>query len=233
MGVAERSFRISGATGPIPGVAWLPPGAGGLVLLGHGGSGDKRSPRIVELATWFAANGLAAAAIDGPYHGERVPAPVPAPEYQARMVADGIDDVLDRMTADWLAVVRHLGFARVGYLGVSLGTRFGLPLAAALGDRLQCAVLGKFGLRQHPAMPAGLATPERAVREARAITAPVLFHVQWDDEIFPRDGQLALFDALAAPGKQLIAYAGGHGASPPGAVEHWRTFVHRHLGEEG
>ncbi|MEV0273801.1 dienelactone hydrolase family protein [Hamadaea sp. NPDC050747] len=233
MGVVERSFRISGATGPVPGVAWLPPDPAGLVLLGHGGSGHKRSPRIVELATWFAANGLAAAAIDGPYHGERVPMPVPAPAYQARMVAEGIDGVLDRMTADWLAAARLVGLDRIGYVGLSLGTRFGLPLAAALGDRLRCAVFGKFGLRHHPGMPAGLATPERTIREARSITAPVLFHSQKDDELFPRAGQLALFDAFAAPGKQLIAYAGGHGVTPPGAVEHWRTFVHRHLGEGG
>ncbi|NUT23911.1 MAG: hypothetical protein HOV77_32510, partial [Hamadaea sp.] len=137
-GVVERTFQITGATGPVLGVAWLPakepkaaepkaaePETAGseaarLVLLGHGGSGHKRSPRNVELGTWFAANGLAAAAIDGPYHGDRVRAPIPAKEYQERMVAEGVDAVLDRMTADWLAVVRMLGAERVAYVGLSL-----------------------------------------------------------------------------------------------------------------
>jgi hypothetical protein len=32
---------------------------------------------------------------------------------------------------------------------------------------------------------------------ARAVSAPVLYHVRWDDEIFPRDGQFELFEALA------------------------------------
>jgi dienelactone hydrolase len=218
-------------TGSAPGVAWLPAvAAPGLVLLGHGGSGHKRSPRNVELGQWFAANGLAAVALDGPYHGDRA-----APDYQARMVAAGMDGVLDRVTDEWLSAVSFLteaegvDGARVGYLGLSMGTRFGLPIAAALGERLRCAVLGKFGLEHHPDLPAGLARPDRAVREARGIRVPVLFHLQWDDEIFPRAGQLALFDEVGSPDKELMAYAGSHGETKPEAVVRWRDFIRRHL----
>lgn len=206
------------------------------MLLGHGGSGHKRSGRIAGLARWFAAyGGLASLAIDGPYHGDRVPHPMDATEYQPRVAAEGIDRVLDRMTADWCASVDALGAAglvdpgRLAYLGLSLGARFGLPTAAALGDRLHAVVLGKFGLSQTPAMPPGLNAPARVAADARAITAPALFHLQWDDEIFPRDGQLALFDELGSPDKQLTAYAGPHAATKPAAVAYWRAFVVRHL----
>jgi hypothetical protein len=40
---------------------------------------------------------------------------------------------------------------------------------------------------------------------ARAVSAPVLYHVQWDDAIFPRAGQFELFDALASADKRLSA----------------------------
>jgi dienelactone hydrolase len=140
-----------------------------------------------------------------------------------------------RITGDWLAAVDAIGAAgiadtaNVGYVGMSLGTRFGLPLAAALGSRLRCAVLGKFGLEQGPGLPAGLSVPERVARDARLVAAPVLFHLQCSDEVFPRDGQLALFDALGSRDKQLIGFAGRHAETRPEAVAAWRDFVVRHL----
>jgi hypothetical protein len=57
----------------------------------------------------------------------------------------------------------------------------------------------------------------------------VLFHVQWDDELFPRDGQFELFDMIGAQDKRLIAFPGLHGAAAPAAIEAWCAFVAHHL----
>ncbi|MEV0396270.1 hypothetical protein [Polymorphospora rubra] len=75
----------------------------------------------------------------------------------------------------------------------------------------------------------GLDAPQRVAADARQVTAPALFHVQWHDEIFPRDGQLALFDLLGSPDKELAGYPGGHAEIRPTAVGRWRGFVCRHL----
>jgi hypothetical protein len=63
------------------------------------------------------------------------------------------------------------------------------------------------------------------------VTAPALFHLQWHDEIFPKDGQLALFDLLGSRDKHLDGYDGTHGETPPAAVARWRHFISRHLAE--
>lgn len=218
----ERSFALSGPAGVVPGVVWLPPSAAGLVLLGHGGSGHKRSARIVGLARWFASAGLAAVAIDGPRHGDRLAVPGDAAA------------VRDRMAADWQLTVEALAGSvdtdNLGYLGLSMGTRFGLPAVAALGDRVRCAVFGKFGLRQSPLLPPDLHVPDRITRDAERIGAPLLFHLQHDDEIFPRQGQQALFELFGSKDKQLLEYPGPHGQTDPAAITRWREFIDSHLG---
>ena len=67
-------------------------------------------------------------------------------------------------------------------------TRFGLPVCATLGDALRGAVLGKFGLR-HAASFYGAADTATRLRETAAeVRAPVAFHLQWDDELSPKEG---------------------------------------------
>jgi dienelactone hydrolase len=217
--VLRRSFRIHRSVGQVPGTVWIPvarskPGA--LVLLGHGGSGDRHSSRITSMAARLNSAGIAAAAIDGPFHGERVKPRLSNSEYQARIAADGIDAVLDRMAGDWVAtcdVLTDAGIAEranLGYFGLSMGTRFGLASAVALAPGVRCAVFGKFGTQSSPDMNPALQAPARALDAASRISIPILFHLQWHDEVFPRAGQLELFDAFASSVKELHGFAGGH-----------------------
>jgi len=234
-GCTERSFVLRRDPGPVPGVLWSPaaPVRPALVLLVHGGSGHKRCDRHLRMGRWLASAGLAVLAIDGPYHGDRVPAPMAPSVYQQLIADEGIERVTARMTGDWLEAVSALADqgwaddARISVFGLSMGARFGLPVAAALGPRLRCAVFGKFGIRQAEPLDPGLCAPAFMTATAQAISAPVLYHVQWDDEIFPRDGQFELFDALSSVDKRLTARSGRHAETEPGDEASWQEFIRR------
>jgi dienelactone hydrolase len=230
----ERSFLLRRRPGSVPGVLWSPQATvpRATVLLFHGGSGHKRSERYLRMGRWLASEAcLAVIAIDGPYHGGRVSAPMAPSVYQQLIADEGIERVTARITADWLEAVSALAglgladAAHVSVFGMSMGARFGLPAAAALGPRLQCAVLGKFGIRQAAPLHPGLRAPGLMAAAARAVSAPLLYHVQWDDEIFPRDGQFELFDALASADKQLTARPGPHGQTHPDDEMSWQYFI--------
>ncbi len=236
--VTEHRFDVLRSGTVVPGILWQPAQperALPLVLLGHGGSGHKRASRQLHLARLFAKSQIAAVAIDGPYHGDRLTEPLDTAQYRQQMAATGVDTVTDNMLADWFAVLdavtdlNLININQVAYLGLSMGTRFGLPLVAAAGSRLRCAVLGKYGLQQPPSWPVAIDMTRRFTRDAPRITIPVLFHIQWDDELFPRSGQLDLFDLLGSPAKQLLAFPGPHGHTAPTAITAWHEFVCRHL----
>lgn len=218
--VAEVLFSVERDGHQVPAFAWLPTGRrhAPVVLIGHGGSGHKAIDRHHRLARRLVVDaGLACLALDGPDHGDRaVPGDGPL-GYQQRVVAEGPAAVHDRMTQDWLTVLAAasdewaLNGDAVGYLGLSMGSRYGLGVCAALGNRLQAAVIGTFGLAADDPMMVAMAADDLLRASAAALTAPVLHHVQWDDEVFPRDGQLQLFDLFASPEKIMRARPGAHG----------------------
>ena len=231
--ITERQFVISGGKKPVPGIIWMPEAAKGplpLVLFGHGGSGHKRVGRSLMLGRRLAGvSQFAMAAIDGPARGDRKdPGGF---DLTSSMSEGGVDQVIDGMVEDWCATLEHLtgldiiDANRVAYAGFSMGTRFGIPFVAAAGDRLRCAALGKNALETKDPSQVSASAGPRFKRDAPNIQFPVLFHMQWDDELFARESQCALFDLIASEDKRLIAYPGPHGTSTPEAVDQWCRFI--------
>jgi pimeloyl-ACP methyl ester carboxylesterase len=234
-GVTERLFTL----GDVPGAVWSADGAAGprpLVLLGHGGGAHRTHPSIRDRARRYATGlGCAVAAIDAPGWGER-PTPAAYEPFNAEIeeiLAAGKSPgdafarrgvvVAELAIPEWQATLDALtelvwigAAGPVGYWGVSLGTAIGVPLVAA-EPRIGAAVLGLMGA-------ATLAEP------AARITVPVEFHLQWDDELVPRDEGLALFDAIGSTEKTLHANPGTHGQVPMFEVDSSMRFFARHLG---
>jgi dienelactone hydrolase len=235
-GVRRIEFTIPRPE-PVPGILWLPAGTvreRPLVLLGHGGALHKEAPGVLAISRGLTRGpGYAAVAIDLPLHGERVPEPERGLSPVQRRQRLGLsawrarnDQVLPQALADWTATLDALraaglaGWGQVGYFGVSMGTRFGVPLAAA-EPRISAAVFGLFGCQDEDS-PLGQA--------ARKLTIPLLFLLQWDDELFPRADALRLFDLFGSQAKTMHANPGGHLGLPRAELEAMVGFLRRHLG---
>ena len=231
-GVVERRFDLERGARTIPGLLWTPEAAqpSALVLLGHGGAGDKRQGYILALARRLVRHhGFAAAAIDGPVHGDRRADPTDVTAAQAEFWQVWRDDptMTDEMVADWRAVLDALqapdavGATPVGWWGISMGTILGLPVVAA-EPRISVAVLGLMGIVGP--------TKERLAADAAAVQCPVLFLVQWDDELFRRDRAIELFGAIASTDKRLHVHPGLHSDVPAEEFRASEEFLARILG---
>jgi dienelactone hydrolase len=250
-GVTERPFTLDRPKEPVPGILWTPEGATGprpLVAIGHGGTQHKRAPNILALARSLVRHhGYAAVAIDLPFHGERAAGEgAPGDRGDADDVGERLGDP-DRLRAlrrrmfgaeremvtalalaDWTATldaVQQLdvvGPGPIGYWGLSMGTHFGLPLVAG-EPRIAAAVLGLFGWTEGSPLVG-------YDDQARAVDVPVLFLVQWDDELVPRASAFELFDLIGSTDKSLHANPGVHVAVPRAERLAAEAFFAQHLG---
>jgi dienelactone hydrolase len=217
----------------VPASLWLPVSGAGpwpAVLVGHGAGGHKEAPIVVRAARELTALGCAVVSIDLPFHGDRTPPEevgLSAAERRSRLGLDGWRArnalATTEAVADWRAALDaaqarpEVTGGPAGYFGLSLGTRSGLPLTAA-EERISVAALGLFGYSAQTGPP-GVA------EAARGVTIPVLFLVQWDDELYPRSDGLALFDLLASPRKTLHANPGRHLDIPATEISAALRFV--------
>jgi len=132
------------------------------------------------------------------------------------------------MIEDWraaLAVAQSLpevGEGPVGYWGLSMGTRFGLPLVVA-EPRIEVAVLGLFGLKPDAA------ANQRVYQDAPRLQTPVLFLQQLDDQQITREAYANLFDMLGTSDRRLHANLGGHAETPDDELADSRRFLARRL----
>jgi dienelactone hydrolase len=230
-GIRERQFTLDG----IPGVLWSPVACDGplpLILIGHGGGQHKQASEVAGRAYHFVVEGgFAVASVDVPNHGdrphdaelsrlaERMQAEVAAGADLAGAIAGFQARVSLQTVPEWRAVLdalqEHLGSGPVGYWGVSLGCGLGVPFVAA-EPRVRAAVLGLGGAYANAEL-------------AAAITVPVEFLVQWEDERIPREQSLALFDALGSAEKTLHANPGKHGELPSFETDSSLRFFVRHF----
>ena len=234
MGVWERPFYVKRGEEQIPGIVWMPEEPVGvlpLVLMGYGGKSEKRNPAGLAMARRFVRHhGIAVCAIDSIDHGERG---------RIRDTGDGPPqaeyielwkrpDTFDRMNADWRATLDELlasgrfDPSRVGYWGLSMGTVLGLPFVAS-EPRIAAAVLGACGFSGPSAVRGPFAERHRV--DAPNVLCPVLFMVQWDDEIFDRRGAVELFDTIGSRDKRMHVHPGKHGAFPIEAANATREFL--------
>ena len=228
-GVVAREFTL----GEIPGTLWTPETAAPapLILMAHNNGLPKGAARLVARARHSAANGYAVATIDARGCGDR---PRSAAEEQARadfqraMQAGGpVDEIFEsfvgplvekavpdwRTTLDALLSLSEIG----GPVGYSGWTALGIRLAVV---EPRIAAAGFF---------AGGYVPRAQREEARQVTVPLLFLLQWDDEGNPRQRALDLFDAFGTKEKTLHANLGGHTGTPWFEVEDGNRFFGRHL----
>lgn len=230
---AERGgcdFEMDGSIRRITGALWQPLELAidsPIVLMGHGASGDRYQAPIPHLANRLVAEVNAVVlALDGPVHGLRFVSPGGREALATEMQREGF---VQDMTTDWLeayaAVCAELrvGQGRKGYFGLSMGTFFGLPLLASELS-FDVAVIGLAGTTR-----AGRPLASKLLAAAQQVTHPVLFLMQLEDELFPRDGYLALFDALATDNKRLHANPGLHPEVPAEEIAHSFEFLHAHL----
>lgn len=180
-----------------------------VVLACHGGSGHKAATSVRAIAQLANQRGVAVLSIDGPVHGDRRedksldPADAKASFREAWRNGVGRTEIAQDMRAALealLSLPEYEGLP-VGYIGVSMGTAYGMPLLAT-ETRIVAAAIGLWGTT-YPAS-------EHLADFAAQVKCSVWFTQQWNDEFFDRQGTLDLFDALGATDKRLVAYPGPH-----------------------
>jgi len=232
----ERSLTVNCDGRVVPTVLWMPAGTGApvpLVLVGHGGGGHKKAPTVTNMAQGLAVeHGIATLAIDGPVNGDRETNNEAARElrkqdrhaYRRKYYMEKYDE----MAADWRAALDvaaqlpEIDASAIGYWGLSMGTRFGVPLIVT-EPRIKAAVIGLFGHRE------GVEASQRVYDDAARIDIPILFLQQLEDDEVGQRAYYELFKQIGTRDKRLHANPGTHIQVPRSEMQASRLFLARKL----
>ena len=257
-GVTERRFDLKVESEVVPGILWEPEQAlqdgtaRPTILIGHGGTQHKRVENVLALARQFVRHlGVSVAALDAPGHGERVTPEMKAAADAARerlgariaegrksgspqpraMGAEEAKAWTDRTAngvKEWQALLDDLQANRpdlaagpFGYWGVSMGTAIGLPFVSD-EPRMTAAVLGLAGMSNRPGA-------DRFEAAARALSIPILFLFQAEDELMTLQSGIDLFQAIGSKEKTMHLNPGGHVMIPRFERAAAEDFFRRHL----
>ena len=216
----------------VTGAVWVPekPLDNALIAFGHGASGDRYQAPIPYMANTLSTLGYTSVAMDGPVHGLRQVGPggreALGPELKRQTAVDD-------MVTDWAVAIDAvkskcaLETNRFAYFGLSMGSIFGIPLLAERSrnqSNVTVAVLGLLGTTGAVAQFA-----DRLNEDANAISCPLLYLMQLEDELFPRDGYLELFDSLGSQDKRIHANPGLHPEIPAEEINSAVDFLSKHL----
>jgi pimeloyl-ACP methyl ester carboxylesterase len=216
------------------------PGAAAAGADGSRGGQSKKAPGIAARAPDYVRKlGYAVAAIDAPGHGDRLMAEEaaqaradaaarvakglsPFDEARAKLMAERNKRAVPEWNAtlDALQELDFIGKGPVGYWGVSMGALIGAPFVAQQ-PRIAAAIFGLAGLR-----PGG----DEFEAAARAITIPLQFILQWEDELVSHEAGLGLFNAFGSKEKTMHINPGPHVGIPRFEGVDWENFYIRHLG---
>ncbi len=219
-GVREREFTL----GEIPGTLWTPDVTPApLVLMSHNNGLPKADPRLVARARYTAARGYAVATIGAAGCGDR---PWSAADERARAdlrralrAGEPADELLE-------ALVGPLVANAVPEWRSTLDALLELPeITGPVGYSGGWAALGiHLAVTEPRVVAAGLFAggyvPRAQREEARRVTIPLLFLLQWDDGGNPRQRPWTSSTPSAARRRRCTPTSA---ATPAPRPSSWRT----------
>ena len=216
--LAEERIETDG----VPARLYLPRGAEGLLLLGHGGGKSKDSDRFVKLSRLYAeSTGLAVVCMDAVDHGERIPVDV-----QDRLPAEWHSNAVPEMVDDWAATASVL--SRIGpplaYVGFSMGSIFGIPVVESQTS-IRVAVFVVGGVPSGAWIQDPLLRPLLLSAAYKLSRSHVLMVNKTRDELFPIEGVQDLFNAIPGPDKRLMFWEGTHDDWPSEAIDETIAYI--------